>query len=167
MQHAPTPTQLIACCVSLSCPFDMMLCVRPRLPAPPPRPPSKNHTLSPLPLPPLLPLTCASTAARHTCRSSVLLPPMFGPVSSMNPALSPPRETSFGTNDPQAAPAMPAGCLSCCALNTPPEGPPSGPVGCGSSSGLHMVPSAAVAAPARAMRQSSTPTASMADDHSS
>ena len=79
--------------------------------------------------------TCAITAARHTWRKSVLLPPMFGPVSKVNGGLrdldvfgstpstpstpspvrrsaAPPSRTSLGTNAFPAASEPTQGCLS-------------------------------------------------------
>mmetsp|Transcript_6924 Transcript_6924/g.29508 ORF Transcript_6924/g.29508 Transcript_6924/m.29508 type:complete len:356 (-) Transcript_6924:195-1262(-) len=66
--------------------------------------------------------TCAITAARHTWRNSVLLPPMFGPVSrviggtpscvSSPPAARPPSRTSLGTNAFPAASAATQGWRS-------------------------------------------------------
>lgn len=47
--------------------------------------------------------------ARHTCRRRVDFPPIFGPVRSIKGACcSPPRFTSFGTNEYPAARAAPA-----------------------------------------------------------
>ena len=57
--------------------------------------------------------TCAMIAARHTCRISVDLPPMLGPVRSRNGASPPPPSlVSLGTNDSPAASAGAHGCRS-------------------------------------------------------
>ena len=69
-------------------------------------------------------LTCAMRAARQHWRSIVDLPPMLGPLSTMNggrpvsvplpdvlPVLPPPREMSLGTKEPPR-PGMPA-CQVC------------------------------------------------------
>mmetsp|Transcript_1319 Transcript_1319/g.3116 ORF Transcript_1319/g.3116 Transcript_1319/m.3116 type:complete len:213 (+) Transcript_1319:629-1267(+) len=62
--------------------------------------------------------TCAMMAPRDTWRSSVDLPPMLGPVRSMNGgAPAPPRRMSLGTNTP-SRPLMPAGWHRALASNT-------------------------------------------------
>mmetsp|Transcript_1254 Transcript_1254/g.5431 ORF Transcript_1254/g.5431 Transcript_1254/m.5431 type:complete len:352 (-) Transcript_1254:2245-3300(-) len=66
--------------------------------------------------------TCAMIAARHTCRISVDLPPMLGPVRSRNGASPPPPSlVSLGTNDSPDASAGAHGCRSRTASS---DGPP-------------------------------------------
>mmetsp|Transcript_21648 Transcript_21648/g.60053 ORF Transcript_21648/g.60053 Transcript_21648/m.60053 type:complete len:228 (-) Transcript_21648:1265-1948(-) len=112
------------------------------------------------------PPICASKAARHTCRSSVLFPPMLGPVRTMKAGCSgPPRDTSLGTKEP-SKPGSPEGWRSPLASNT---GGPLTACACagGSSFGLHTEPSALRAWAAKLMSASSSATASTALTHSS